>query len=206
MDRVGMGAVDWAQATSLLAFSALRRKRLLAINAKEEEKMKRGILTTIGLILLFLVTSAPAYSAPNEHLDWGAQLHSGASACPDGTLVINVVQKVLNDNDSGVAGNAWAYDDFVRQIQVVETAAGEFCATVKYQGNFTTIEGPSPNNTGTVGDGIVGTFQGGYVSTVFDATLKTAPLARTKGSIGTYDYNCDTASQRKPDAYLYRHR
>ena len=144
----------------------------------------------IAAFVLFLIPSA-GFSA--EHLDWGAQLHSGPSSCPGGTLVINVVQKVLNDNDSGVAGNAWAYDDFVRQIQVVKTSPGWFCATVSYQGNFTTIAGPSPNNTGTVGDGVVGTFQGGYVSTVFSATLKTTPLARTKGSIGTYDYNCNTA-------------
>jgi hypothetical protein len=29
------------------------------------------------------------------------------------------------------------------------------------------------------------------VSTVFTATLKSTPLARTRGSIGTFDYLCD---------------
>ena len=155
--------------------------------------MERNGLVVASVVLFLILTSPFAFAAPNEHLDWGAQLHSGASSCPSGKPVINVVQKVLNDNDSGVAGNAWAYDDFVRQIQVVETAPGWFCATVKYQGNFTTIAGPSPNNTGTVDDGIVGTFQGGYVSTLFSATLQATPVVRTQGSIGTFDYACDTA-------------
>jgi len=149
-------------------------------------------ILTLSAILLVVFTTPVAFSAPNEHLDWGAQLHSGPSACPTGKLVINVVQKIINDNDSGIAGNAWAYDDFVRQITIVEATPGTFCATVKYQGNFTTIVGPSPGNTGVVGDGIVGTFQGGYVSTLFTGTLLATPLARTRGSIGTFDYDCDT--------------
>lgn len=156
-------------------------------------RIRKRILV-VGSVMLFIIgTTLSGYSAPNEHLNWGAQLNSGSSACPNGNLVINVVQKIINDNDSGVAGNAWAYDDFVRQITVVETVPGTFCATVKYQGNFTTIAGPSPGNTAVVGDGVVGTFQGGYVSTVFTGTLLVIPVARARGSIGTFDYACDTA-------------
>ena len=153
--------------------------------------MKKGVLTTIGLMSLLLLISVSAYSAPNENLDWGAQLHAGSSSCPQGTLVINVVQKIINDDDSGVAGNAWASDDIVRQIQVVQTGASAFCATVSYQGNFTTHVGPSPSGVSSVGDGIVGTFEGGYTSTEFTATLLPTPNVRKKGSIGTYDYACD---------------
>jgi hypothetical protein len=155
--------------------------------------MNRIRLQAAVAVLALVLTSPLAFAAPSEHLDWGAQLHSGASACPGGTLVVNVVQKITGDADSGVAGNAWAYDDLVRQIQVVQTAPGSFCATVKYQGNFTTNEGPSPNATATVAEGVVGTFEGGYVSAVFTATLRAAPGARTRGSIGTYPYDCDAA-------------
>lgn len=150
-------------------------------------------ILTLSAILLVLFTTPVAFSAPNEHLDWGAQLHSGPSTCPTGKLVVNVVQKIINDVDSGEAGNYWAYDDIVRQIQVVQTGTNAFCATVSYQANFTTIAGTSPGATGTVGDGVVGTFQGGYVSTIFNATLKSIPTRRTKGSIGTDDYQCDTS-------------
>ena len=108
-------------------------------------------------------------------------------------MVISVVEKVLNDADSGLAGNAWALDEFVRQIQVVEIGNGMFCATVKYQGSFTTFAGISPGGTGSVGAGVVGTFEGGYSSTVFSATLKSTPDLRVRGSIGSFDYKCDAA-------------
>jgi hypothetical protein len=161
-------------------------------------RIKEGHMKGLAAVVSYIMVSAlalavPAVAAPGR-LDWGAELHSGPSACPSGNLVVNVVQKVVNDADSGTSGNAWAFDDFVRQIQVVDTGAGGFCATVKYEGNFTTVAGPSPGAAytgGTVADGIVGTFQGGYVSTLFTGTLK--PGVKTKGSIGTYDYQCDTS-------------
>ena len=36
----------------------------------------------------------------------------------------------------------------------------------------------------------MGTFQGGYISN-FSAILSPNPTARTRGSIGTFDYMCD---------------
>lgn len=144
----------------------------------------------IAAFVSFLVPSA-AFSA--EHLDWGAQLHSGPSSCPSGPFVVNVVQKVVNSVDSGTTRPVWAFDDYVRQIQVVDTGSG-FCATVKYQGSFTSVAGDSPGaayTARTIGDGVVGTFEGGYVSTLFTGTLK--PDVRTKGSIGIFDYQCDTS-------------
>jgi hypothetical protein len=76
----------------------------------------------------------------------------------------------------------------------VQTAPDTFCATVSYQGSFTTMAGASPGAgyTGsTVAAGVVGTFQGGYVSTSFTGTLKST--VRTRESIGTFDYLCDSS-------------
>lgn len=155
--------------------------------------MRRLSFVLASIAAFVLLSAAPVFAAPVEHLDWGAQLHSGASACPSGTLVVNVVQKVLNDADSGVAGNTWALDEFVRQIQVVQTGSNTFCATVKFEGSFTTFAGTSPGGTSSVSQGVVGHFQGGYVSTQFSATLKSAPDVSTRGNIGIIDYRCDVA-------------
>ena len=145
------------------------------------------------LVLLITVAVLPAAFAA-ETLDWGSALHSGPSACPDGSLVLNVTQKVVNAVDSGTTRPVWAFDDYIRQIRVVDTGSG-LCATVKYEGNFTSIAGDSPgaayNLGGAIDDGVVGTFQGGYVSTLFAGDLKSG--IRTKGSIGTYDYQCDSS-------------
>jgi hypothetical protein len=154
------------------------------------------LLAFVAVLIVPLMTpygSRLVTAAPSEHLNWGSALSSGADACPPGNLVINVKQRVLTDVDSGVAGNFWAFDDFVRGIQVVQIGPSTFCATVKYQGQFTTIAGIAPAGKGTVGAGVVGTFEGGYVSTVFTATLLSKPFQRAMGSIGTFDYNCDAS-------------
>jgi hypothetical protein len=61
-------------------------------------------------------------------------------------------------------------------------------------GAFTTVAGASPGGTGTIAAGITGTFEGGYVSTVFTGVLKTVPGASTRGNIGSFDYACDTST------------
>ncbi len=141
------------------------------------------------MLCLIVVSASAAFAKPSEHLNWGSQINQGE--CPNGTLVINVTQKVANDVDSGVAGNYWASDNAIRHIQVVQTGSDTFCATVSYQGDFTTFSGPSPQNTGDVGTGVVGTFQGGYIMSSFTGTLNPTPNYRTKGNIGTFNYNCD---------------
>ena len=78
--------------------------------------MRRVIMAIKCLILSLMLTTPFAFAAPNEHLDWGAQLHSGASSCPNGALVINVTQKVVNSVDSGTTRLVWAVDDYVRHI------------------------------------------------------------------------------------------
>jgi hypothetical protein len=62
------------------------------------------------------------------------------SACGDklGKPVIDVVQKVQNDSDSGVAGNYWAFDYFTRNIKVWPTGTwdvtGAYTFDTKYLG------------------------------------------------------------------------
>lgn len=145
----------------------------------------------ISIVAAFvaLASSAPAYATPSEHLNWGQNLAASETACPAGQAIVNVNQKIINDIDSKVAGGYWAYDEEVRHINVFDLGDGNYCATVKYQGSFETISGDSPQGTGAVGDGVVGTFQGGYTAT-FTADSFT-PTVKTKGSIGTYDYECD---------------
>jgi len=126
---------------------------------------------------------------PKPTLDFGPQL--AASACGPGTLVVNVEQKVRNDADSGVAGNAWAFDDYERHIKVWQTGSSPdtFCATVSYEGKFTTNAGASPGNTGTVEAGVRGRFEGGYRTTQFTGTF--SPTEPTHGNLGVFDYRCD---------------
>lgn len=155
--------------------------------------MKRfAFLIAVALLIGLLVPEGRALASPPvPHLNWGSQLN--ASQCPGGQLVINVVQDVVNDADSGVAGNAWAFDHYTRQIQVWQVSSDTFCALVQYEGGFVTKAGPSPAGTGTIAAGIAGTLQGGYRSTVFTGTLNSTPAYPTGGNIGTFDYKCDAS-------------
>lgn len=151
-------------------------------------KILTVLSATVALLGAATLASPAARAVPSEHLDWGQELAASETSCPAGQAVINVVHKVINDMDSGTGGNFWAFDEYVRQIEVVQTGDRTFCASVRYQGNFETVAGPSPQNTGNVGDGVVGTFQGGYTATI---TGTLSPTDRTKGSLGTFDYQCD---------------
>lgn len=141
------------------------------------------------LACLFGLSATMAFAGPKSvHLNWGSQISQ--SQCTSGNLIINVVEKVVNDLDSGYGGNYWAQDNEVRQIQVLDEGNGTFCANVSYEGNFTTFSGKSPSGNSTVDAGVIGTFQGGYNATI-TGSLQLSPAWKTKGSVGKVDYGCD---------------
>jgi hypothetical protein len=163
-----------------------------------------SVLTWSAAVIAALsAPSATVFAAPGAHLNWGHQLHATEEACPSGRNVLNVVRKIINAVDSGTGDNAagfpwWADTEYVQQIQVVQTGPDAFCATVKSQGSFESVGGDSPgcadNGTcasaeGAVEAGVIGTFQGGMITT-FTGTFSPNGM-RTKGSIGTLDASCD---------------
>lgn len=139
--------------------------------------------------LLFASMVAPAFAAPK--LNYGSEINAGK--CDKvGKPVVSVMQKVVNDVDSGIAGNYWAVDNVNRQIQVWTTStAGQYCAEVSYQGKFIGQAGQaSPGNTSTLDGDENGTFDGGYRAEI-TGTLLASPIWSTRGSVGTTDYQCD---------------
>lgn len=150
--------------------------------------MKRMLMTMIVGLAAALMVAAPV-SATSPALDV-AQLRT--SACGAGTVIVNVLQGVRNDADSGVAGNAWANDNYFRNIVVVRKSSSTYCAITRYAGGFTTYAGLSPAGTGTVTAGISGVMGGGYRTNVFSAASFT-PSKPVSGYIGTYNYACDPA-------------
>jgi hypothetical protein len=148
-------------------------------------------------------TSSPASAAPGEHLNWGHELRASDTSCPSGDKVLNVMYKITDSVDSGTGTNDfeapwWAVIDYVLQVQVVELGADVFCATVKTQGSFESVGGDGPGcanesscdlEAGRLEPGVVGTFKGGYTET-FAGSFSPDGM-RTKGSIGTFNHDCD---------------
>jgi hypothetical protein len=121
--------------------------------------------------------AAPAVGAPSANLGCGA-----------GKVVVNVRYHVVNDVDTGVKGNNWAFDNYLRTLRVVRTNAGHWCAGSTYDGMFTSIAGPSPGGRATLPAGVRGTFKGASVTT-FRATF-TPGAAHVRGDLGTRDFQC----------------
>ncbi len=144
-------------------------------------------LIKLSSALVLLSVAAPALAAPSAHTNFGAQLNVG-QCDTSGAPLVNVTFKVTNDSDSGIAGNVWANDNYNKKVQVWQQSDGSFCAIVKYQGQFVTYSGPSPENTGTVDAGVQGTFEGGYQA-AFDGTF--SPTLATNGNLGSYNYACN---------------
>jgi hypothetical protein len=136
-------------------------------------------------------TSSGAANVTNVP-DWGKQLSAARCEGKIGSPVVNVTEKVLNDVDSGLAGN-WAIDAYNRHIQVWRTGSktsNTYCALVTYEGTADAVEGQTgPGGSGVIGSGVSAEMKGGYRAT-FTGTFAPTDWP-TKGSVGTVDYNCD---------------
>lgn len=161
----------------------------------EMQRIRSLAVTALACLFVFLFASA-AWAAPALQLQWGKDTNA-VQACDDldsRAPIINVIEFVTGDVDSGTAGNYWAYDEYTRHIQVYQNATeGSFCASVDYQGSFKPIAGqqsPGANHTPLLGDKDNGRMQGGYVGTIV-GTLLTNPEWVTNGNVGSYDYACN---------------
>ena len=149
--------------------------------------VKKSLVGLIVLAVMLGAMAVPAFAEPSVHTNFGQQLNA-SQGDTSGKPIVNITYKVVNDYDSGTAGNNWAVDNYTKKVQVWAQADGTYYAIVKYQGQFVTIAGASPQAAttgGTVVSGIKGTFEGGYQAS-FDGTF--APTLPTNGNLGTIDY------------------
>ena len=114
--------------------------------------------------------------------------------CGAGKVVLNVRYRVVNDLDTGVRGNNWAFDDYARTVHVWRKSAGRYCAASTYAGTFTTIAGASPAGKATIPAGIRGTLKGQSMTTFRGAQRPDA--TPTTGDLGTKDFQCTSADKK----------
>ncbi len=148
---------------------------------------------TSAVVGLTLFAGSAFAKADNVKLNFGSVLN--ASTCNEGGApVVNVTQQIINDADSGEAGNYWAMDTFTRTIQVWDQGGNTYCAIVRYTGSFQAIAGEiGPGGTGKLTGTETGSIEGGYQATITGRTLLATPGWPTQGSVGTTDYKCDSS-------------
>lgn len=134
------------------------------------------------LLFAFAILGLPSFAA--VHNDFGQQLN--ASQCnQSGAPILNITYKITNDPDSGVAQNPWANDNYNKKVQVWDQGNGNFCAIVKYQGQFVTTGPLSPEKGVALRAGIKGAFEGGYQAT-FIGTFEPG-ANQINGNLGLFD-------------------
>lgn len=166
------------------------------------DSIKAGLAGGFGALLVIAVYGILAVPVPGGQnvvaspeaalmLDFGRELM--ASNCNGiGAPIVNITEGILNDADSGIAGNYWGLDAFNRTIQVWKTGDKSYCALVRYTGRFAAIAGQiSPGGSRVLTGKENGVVTGGYKAIITDATLLTTPSWKTNGNVGTVDYRCD---------------
>jgi hypothetical protein len=114
-----------------------------------------------------------------------------ASLCGGGKPVLAVSYRVVNDVDTGIKGNNWAFDAYTRTVRVWRKPRGGFCSGSTYNGAFTSIAGWSPGGRWQLPAGVRGTFKGSSATT-FRGTF--APRgAPVRGFLGVKDFGCSSA-------------
>ena len=108
--------------------------------------------------------------------------------------MLSVSYRVVDDVDSGLKGNNWAFDTYTRTVRVWRKTPGRFCSASTYNGEFTSLAGWSPAGKAQLPAGIRGTFKGSSVTT-FRGTF--APgTAAVRGPLGVKDFACTSADTK----------
>lgn len=114
-----------------------------------------------------------------------------------GHRVVSVTQSIINDADSGEAGDYWASDTVRRSITMWNVGTDQYCVVVKYyDSSFQAFAGQiSPGKGGTLSGEESGAFAGSAIFTISGALTITDPAEWPQFGVVNHgaalDYQCD---------------
>jgi hypothetical protein len=107
-------------------------------------------------------------------------------AFANGPTVVATVSYDIVTVDSGVFGGYWAYDYVHSDATVWDLGDNQYRVVFIQSGYFVSWAGPSPGNTGTIGDGVTGSISGAFV-VLINGELREG----LDGYLGYFDFGCD---------------
>ena len=155
----------------------------------------RVVLTVVSALsvgaLSALVMAAPADATPMTPVP----VCAGA-----GQLVVDVTQDVLNQPLVPARdGHMWANFDYTQHLRIWAVGAHQYCVRKDYEGTWVSIAGASPSLTGTISDGVTGTFTS---TEYWEWTAQLTPTAVTSGYLGVVNADCTAVDVCADDSYL----
>lgn len=163
---------------------------------RSTNRLGSRILMTVLSALAGAAVSIQATAAPAA-----AEPTAPDSVCAGAKdLVVDVTQDVRNEALLPARdGHMWATFDYTQHLQIWRVGAREYCVSKDYEGTWESVAGVSPGLTGTVPDGLTGTF---HATDLWKWTGKLAPIAPTSGHLGEVDADCTDVGVCASDDYL----
>lgn len=154
----------------------------------------RRSLMGLTLCAGLLAASAPHASAIPTNLD----------SCPtDRPTLYDVTIGNTNVADFGSSGNVWALDSYLQHVQVWKLGQKHYCFRIEYDGTWTSFSGVSPGGTGTISEGVTGTFHG---LRILRLTGEFNPQYPLSGHVADFDWQCGadgTCTGPRPSPGMY---
>jgi hypothetical protein len=115
-------------------------------------------------------------------------------------LVVDVTQDVRNQPLLPARdGHMWANFSYTQHLRIWTAGARQYCVRKDFEGTWVSVAGLSPNLTGTISDGLTGTF---HSTEYWEWTGELAPIAPTSGYLGEVHADCTAMGACADDSYL----
>jgi hypothetical protein len=117
-------------------------------------------------------------------------------SCPkDKPLVVDAWLTYSRFADFGADGHVWALDQGRRDIKIWHLGGDAYCVEARDRGEFETFGGASPEGTGTVRQGVAGTFVGTTYLAINGKLMPSLPPPTPPWNVGAFDAACDQDGQ-----------
>ena len=135
--------------------------------------------------------AAPAHAKPGTPVP----VCTGAHA-----LLVDVTQEVRNDYLMPARdGRMWAAFSYTQRVRIWSVGGRQHCVRKDLHGTWESIAGTSPGLTGTISDGVTGTFTS---TEYFEWTGELVASAPVSGHLGSIDADCSAAGVCADDGHL----
>src|SRR6516165_6981142 len=156
---------------------------------------RRVVMTVLGALSLvaasMTVAAAPAIAKPTTPVP----VCAGAK-----DLLVDVTQNVRNQPFLPARdGHMWANFTYTQHLHIWAVGARQYCVRKDFDGAWTSIAGLSPGLTGTINDGLTGTFT---ATEFWEWTGTLSPSAPASGYLGEVDAGCTAVGVCADNSYL----
>jgi len=115
-------------------------------------------------------------------------------------VVVDVTQDVRNQPLVPARdGHMWANFDYTQHLRIWAVGVQQYCVRKDFEGTWVSVAGASPSLTGTISEGVTGTFTG---TEYWEWTATLTPTAPTSGYLGVVNADCTAVDVCADDSFL----